>query len=61
MKNLIILLILSTTVFGLWLSSKYWVFLRSDYISEKTLEMAMPINVKIDVELINSLSPAYER
>ena len=61
MKNILLLALLTISVFMLWITSGYWKFSREDYISEKVLEMSMPFDVKIDVELINSLVPAYER
>ena len=61
MKNILVLALLTISVFMLWITSGYWRFSREDYISEKVLEMSMPFDVKIDVELINSLVPAYER
>ena len=61
MKNILVLALLTTSVFLLWVTSGYWRFSREEYISEKVLDMSMPFDVKIDVELINSLVPAYER
>ena len=61
MKNILVLALLTISVFLLWVTSGYWRFSREDYISEKVLDMSMPFDVKIDVELINSLVPAYER
>ena len=61
MKNILVLALLTISVFLLWVTSGYWRFSREEYISEKVLDMSMPFDVKIDVELINSLVPAYER
>ncbi len=61
MKNFLVIFALTAVVLGLWLTSKYWLFNKEDYISQKVLEISMPIDVKIDVDLINSLAPAYER
>lgn len=61
MRNILVLALLTISVFLLWITSGYWRYNRDDYISEKVLEMSMPFDVKIDIELINSLVPAYER
>lgn len=61
MRNFIIFLTLLVTTFLLWLLSFPRSFNTEDYVSKETLAKSLPINVRIDVDLIKSLgSSAYE-
>jgi|GEM_PF-1721652 hypothetical protein len=47
--------------FIVWLFSLSSSVNREDFIDEKVLAKSVPIDVKIDVELMKSLGSAYER
>lgn len=56
-------LLLSLVIFSLlcWLFSSSLIFDSSKYFSKEVLAKSTPINVRIDVDLLKSLSPAYEQ
>jgi len=43
------------------LTSDVWTFKKETYIDQKVLDLSMPLSVKIDTELLNSLKPANEQ
>ena len=61
MKKIILLIISTIIVAFFWSISGSKTFDRSRYITQEVLDTSVPIDVKIDLELINSLAPAYER
>jgi hypothetical protein len=60
MKKVTVLLILTLMMLAVGLYSRFWLFSREEYISEKVLEMSTPFSVTIDVDFLKSLLPAYE-
>lgn len=61
MKNFWIFIFFIFSCFLLWLFSLQWGFDSGNFYSKEVLAKSTPINVRIDVDLIKSLSPAYER
>jgi hypothetical protein len=59
-KHAIVAFILFILTLFMWMSSQFWGFSREEYLSQKVLELSTPINVKIDLQLLEKLSPAYE-
>lgn len=61
MKTFLPALIATLLALLLWWESDFESFSRDKYLSEKVLELSYPINVKIDLELLEQLGPAYEQ
>ena len=59
MKKIIILLLLSIIAFVFMFNNIGGNFNKDYYISQKTLDIASPLNVTIDTEFLRKL-PAYE-
>lgn len=60
MKKFFIFISLILFVFLLWGLSFPRSFDATKYVTEEILAKSTPINVRIDVDLMKSLSPAYE-
>lgn len=60
MRNFIVLTTFFIIGFFLLVASFAFNFDRSKYIDEERLAKAYPISVRIDIDLIKSLGPAYE-
>lgn len=60
MKKFFIFISLILFVFLLWGLSFPRGFDSTKYVTEEILAKSTPINVRIDVDLMKSLSPAYE-
>ena len=60
MKSFIFYTILILTTFALWALSRPISYDEGNYYSKSVLDMSLPLNVTIDVDLIKSLKPAYE-
>jgi hypothetical protein len=60
MKKFFIFISLILFAFLLWGLSFPRSFNVTDYVTEEILAKSTPINVRIDVDLMKSLSPAYE-
>lgn len=61
MKDLIIVLITTTIIIGIWIKVEVHDITSKQMISDKLLEMSTPFNGRIDVEYLNNLSKsAYE-
>jgi hypothetical protein len=58
MKQFFILLVVFSFVLFLWLTSDQFSYTKDKYLSKKVLEYSMPLDVKIDTDLLNSLKPA---
>jgi hypothetical protein len=58
-----LLIVLAATIFVgfMWLNIEIADFKSSDYITEEALDKSAVLDVKIDLDLINDLVPAYER
>ena len=61
MKVFIPVVIAFSLAVFLWMDSEMRDFSREKYLPEKVLELSHPINVKIDVDLLRNLNPAYEQ
>lgn len=61
MKKIIILVILSAIALVFLLSVNMKTFDKASYISQKVLDTASPLDVSIDTEFLNKLTPAYEQ
>ncbi len=61
MKRLFVLIGVVAFVCLLWVMSGFWRFDKKNYLNNKVLDMASPINGSIDTELFKSLVPAYEQ
>jgi hypothetical protein len=54
------LLAVSLIALSLAICSKFWDFDRSIYVTQKTIELTIPISDRIDLEFIKEFKPAYE-
>lgn len=61
MKKFFVILTIFIFSCLLGLLSGFWKFNKQDYLSDKVLDIAVPINGTIDTELFKSLLPAYEQ
>ena len=61
MKSFILLIALSIVATITWFSLGGGSLSGNDYISEKILDMARPLDVTIDIEFLSKLTPAYEQ
>jgi hypothetical protein len=61
MKKSIYLMIFCVFVALLGGFSRYWVFDRSKLIVKEVLAKSQPFSVKLDVDFVESLDPAYEQ
>lgn len=60
MKRLTTLLLLFILTILIWGLFGFWRFNKETYISEKVLAKTKPFSVKLDIDLLKSLKPAYE-
>ena len=60
MKKLIATTILILLTCVLWVMSKPLSYVEETYYSKSVLDMSLPLNVNIDIDLVKSLDPAYE-
>ena len=60
MKKLIATTILILLTFALWIMSTPLAYVEETYYSKSVLDMSLPLNVNIDIDLVKSLDPAYE-
>jgi len=61
MKTFLAFVVYFVVVSFLILTSDVWTFKKETYIDQKVLDLSMPLSVKIDTELLNSLKPANEQ
>lgn len=61
MKKILLLTIATLIVAFFWTVSRSVPFDKSKYIDQEVLDTSVPVDVKIDLQLINDLVPAYER
>ncbi len=59
--NFILLLVLTAITVLTWFTIGVRGLTREDYLNEKTLDTASPLNATIDVEFLKKLRPAYEQ
>jgi hypothetical protein len=61
MKTFFVLVAYFIVVSTLIINSDLNTFSKDTYIDQKVLDLSMPLSVKIDTELLNSLKPANEQ
>ncbi|HOA18460.1 MAG TPA: hypothetical protein PKK54_01000 [bacterium] len=61
MKRFIILTIFTACAVYMFLKYGANAYTKQTYIEKRTLDMASPLDVTIDVEFLRELNPAYEQ
>jgi len=60
MKKLFFITLVSIAALYVLINSSINKFNRDEYVNQYVLDMASPLDVSIDTEFLNGLTPAYE-